>query len=91
MLDGNEADDKIVSVLHNDAMYSQFDDISDLPDLVVNRLKHYFLTYKDLPGNEADVEITHIFGAEEAREVIERSLKDYRKRFESLEDAVSNV
>ena len=91
MLDGNEADDKIVSVLHNDAMYSQFEDISALPEIVVNRLKHYFLTYKDLPGNEADVEITHTYGAEEAREVINRSLKDYHKRFENLEDAVSSV
>ena len=91
MLDGNEADDKIVSVLHNDAMYSPFNDINELPELVINRLKHYFLTYKDLPGNEADVEITHIYGADEAREIINRSLDDYRKRFENLEDAVSNV
>ncbi|MEE4115761.1 MAG: inorganic pyrophosphatase [Marinilabiliaceae bacterium] len=91
MLDGNEADDKIISVLYNDAVYAQFEDISDLPDVVVNRLKHYFLTYKDLPGNVADVEITHTYGAKEAREIIERSLEDYKGRFTSLEDAVSAV
>lgn len=91
MLDGNEADDKIISVLYNDAMYAQYVDINDLPEVVVNRLKHYFLTYKDLPGNEADVEITHVYGAEEAKEIINWSLDDYRKRFEPLEDAVSSV
>lgn len=91
MLDGNEADDKIISVLYNDAVYAQFEDITDLPDVVVNRLKHYFLTYKDLPGNVADVEITHTYGASEAREIIERSLEDYKGRFTSLEDAVSAV
>ncbi len=91
MLDGNEADDKIIAVLYNDAVYGQFRDISDLPEIVVNRLKHYFLTYKDLPGNEADVEITHVYGVEEAREIIERSLDDYKSKFDSLEDAVSSV
>lgn len=91
MLDGNEADDKIIAVLHNDAVYAQYNDISELPEVVVNRLKHYFLTYKDLPGNVADVEITHIYGAEEARELIKRSIEDYRKRFEQLDNAVSLV
>lgn len=91
MLDGNEADDKIIAVLHNDAVYAQYNDISELPEVVVNRLKHYFLTYKDLPGNVADVEITHVYGADEARELIIRSIEDYRKRFEQLDNAVSLV
>ncbi|MCA1755988.1 MAG: inorganic pyrophosphatase [Bacteroidales bacterium] len=75
MLDGNEADDKLIAVLHNDAVYAQYQDISELPEVVVNRLKHYFLTYKDLPGNVADVEITHVYGADEAKELISRSLE----------------
>ncbi|MGM0666426.1 MAG: inorganic pyrophosphatase [Bacteroidota bacterium] len=91
MLDGIEADDKLIAVLHNDALYASFKDISDLPEVVVNRLKHYFLTYKDLPGNEADVRITHTYGAGEAREVINRAMDDYRRKFEPLNDAVSSV
>lgn len=91
MLDGNEADDKLIGVLYNDAVYAQYKDITDLPEIVVNRLKHYFLTYKDLPGNVADVEITHTYGAEEAVEVISRSMEDYRKKFEPLNDSVSSV
>jgi len=91
MLDGNEADDKIIAVLNNDAVYAQYNDISELPEIVVNRLKHYFLTYKDLPGNVADVEITHVYGAAEAKDIINRSIIDYRKKFEALESAVSSV
>lgn len=91
MLDGSEADDKLIAVLYNDAVYAQYKDISELPEVVVNRLKHYFLTYKDLPGNVADVEITHVYGAEEARELIKRSMEDYRQRFQPLADAVSSV
>jgi inorganic pyrophosphatase len=91
MIDGNEADDKIVGVLNNDAMYSSFNDITDLPEMVIQRLKHYFLTYKDLPGQEIDVEIADVYGAEEAYEVIRRSISDYHNKFEKLQSLLSNV
>ena len=60
---------------------------------VVDRLKHYFLTYKDMPGEEGQrkVEITHVYGREEAYEVIRRSLEDYKNHFEGLEDILSRV
>jgi inorganic pyrophosphatase len=91
MIDGNEADDKLVAVLNNDAMYSKFKNINDLPDIVIERLKHYFLTYKDLPGEESNVEIPHVYGVDEAYEVIRRSMKDYSDKFERLETLLSNV
>lgn len=91
MIDENTADDKIVGVLNNDAMYSSYNDITDLPDMVIDRLKHYFLTYKDLPGQKSNVEITHVYGAEEAYEVIRRSILDYKKKFEKLQTLLSNV
>jgi len=84
MLDGNEADDKIIAVLTNDVVYSEYKDLSDLPDIVVQRLKHYFLTYKDMPGKVSRTEITHIYGVEEAMEVIECSIKDYQNWFDNL-------
>ena len=91
MLDGNESDDKIIAVLNNDAVYGNYKDITDMPELVIDRLKHYFLTYKDLPGKERDVEITHTFGIEEAHEIIKRSMNDYKDKFESLGTALSDV
>ena len=91
MIDDNEADDKIVAVLYNDTVYSQYNDISELPFMVVERLRHYFLTYKDLPGKEINVEISHTYGTEEAHEVINRSLEDYVNKFENLDSFLSNV
>lgn len=91
MIDGNESDDKLVAVLNNDALYREFNDIADLPDMVVDRLKHYFLTYKDLPGNPRDVEITHVFSKEEAHEIIKRSIDDYQQKFEKLGNILSYV
>jgi len=91
MIDGNEADDKIIAVLYNDAVYGGYQNVNDCPPMVIARLQHYFLTYKDLPGNKRDCEITHTYGIDEAMEVIRRSMKDYQHRFKSLEDALSNV
>ena len=91
MIDGNEADDKIVAVLNNDAFYESYKDISELPELVTDRLKHYFLTYKDLPGNKAETEITHTYGKEEAFEVINRSVEDYHEKFAGLDKILSSA
>ena len=80
LLDHNQADDKIVAVLKNDAIYQQYTDISQLPDAIVKRLIHYFTTYKDIPGSsKIRMRFEGLYGAEEAREVIRRSVKDYDK------------
>ncbi len=91
MLDHNQADDKIICVLKDDAVYGAMKDISECPEPVVERLKHYFLTYKDLPNTKLDVEITHTYDSTEAKEVINRTLEDYRVKFENLDNLLSTV
>lgn len=86
MIDHGEADDKIIAVLNNDDVY-QWKDLLDAPEGLVNRLKHYFLTYKQLPDDDGTtnvVEITHVYGAEEAREIIAASKKDYQENYENV-------
>ncbi len=78
MIDRGEADDKIIAVMKGDEFYRQWRDVSDCPQSYINRLKHYFLTYKNLPGEEAACEITSVYGCEEAHEVIRRSQQDYQ-------------
>ena len=86
MVDHNEADDKIIAVLKEDATYGSWTDISDVPGAMLNRLSHYFLTYKQATGAATSgCEITATYGCEEAKEVIRRSLDDYRARFGDLE------
>lgn len=81
LIDGGEADDKIIAVLKGDEVYGAYSDISELPSGIVERLKHYFLTYKNLPGEKAHIEITNVYGAEEAHEVIMTSVEDYKDSF----------
>ncbi len=87
MLDGNAADDKIIAVLQNDATYDSYNDIGDLPKIVLERLKHYFLTYKDMPGEKKkNVEIANEYGREEAYEVIRHCLEDYKIYLDEMHD-----
>lgn len=84
MIDGNQADDKIIAVLRNDTMYGHFKDISEVPKIVIQRLEHYFLTYKDMPGVDKNTEIVDIYGVEEAYNVIGFSVEDYNTKFANL-------
>ena len=85
MIDGNEADDKIIAVLGSDAIYGHLRDIYECPTPMIERLRHYFLTYKDAPGaRRSQTEVTHIYGRDEAHEVIERSMADYAGKFAEL-------
>ncbi len=82
MIDGDEADDKILAVLVDDIAYGSIRDINEAPSAVVDRLKHYFLTYKQMPSAEKrKVEIAEVYGREEALEVIRRSQADYRTHY----------
>ena len=82
MIDHNQSDDKIIAVLDGDALCSAWREIDDVPVALVDRLRHYFLTYKLAPGSsEAVVEIPHVYGRSEAYEVIRVSQTDYADTF----------
>ena len=85
MIDGKEADDKIIAVLKGDAVYGNYKDIDDIPHAVIERLKHYFLTYKDMPGQKEDnCEITDIYDKQTAFKVIESAANDYKDYINEL-------
>jgi len=82
MIDGQQADDKIVAVLEDDLAYGRIAEIADVPPGLIERLKHYFLSYKQLPSDtKKKVEIVQAYDRAEALEVIARSLRDYEREF----------
>jgi inorganic pyrophosphatase len=85
MLDGNQADDKLIAVLKGDSVYGGWRDIKDVPSALVDRLRHYFLTYKVMPDTPAPpVEIAEVYDRAEALVTIEQSFEDYRAKFGHL-------
>lgn len=83
LIDHGEADDKLIAVLENDSLYGGWKEISDCSPKLLERLKHYFLTYKQIPSSNTTpkVEIAEVYGADEARTIIELSREDYRDTF----------
>jgi inorganic pyrophosphatase len=82
MIDGDQADDKIIAILDADVAYGHFRDVADCPRGLIERLQHYFLSYKQRPGDESHkVHIAEVYDRAEALEVIRRSIEDYREKF----------
>jgi inorganic pyrophosphatase len=87
LLDKNEADDKIIAVLKGDAAYGEIREVADLPRALVERLEHYFLTYKRAPGAAGTpISTGGLYGRAEACEVIARSREDYHTLFPDLRE-----
>ena len=76
MLDEGESDDKIIAVAVNDMSVGHIQDVSELPAHSILELRSFFEDYKKLENKEVIVE--DFQGHEIAREVIEKSIVDYK-------------
>ena len=77
MIDGDDKDDKILSVPVNDPRYKDINDINDIPSHLLDEIAHFFKEYKHLEGK-----VTKVLGwenAEKAFEAIEHSIELYKK------------
>ncbi|MCC6811218.1 MAG: inorganic pyrophosphatase [Deltaproteobacteria bacterium] len=78
-----EADDKIIAVLKDDAAFGTIEDIAQAPPALIERLRHYFLTYKEIPESQGPprCEISRVYDRAHALDVIRRAQRDYAARF----------
>jgi inorganic pyrophosphatase len=81
MVDAGEADDKIIAVLDNDYVYGGTRDVRDLPKVLVERLQHYFETYKLVPNRPNLARIDRIYGRAHAERVVQAAIGDYTEAF----------
>jgi inorganic pyrophosphatase len=81
MIDNGEADDKIIAVLANDSYWGKVSDLEGLPRALVDRLRHYFSTYKLVPSNEHAISIEKIYDSEYAKKVVQAAIEDYELEF----------
>ena len=79
--DKGEADDKIVAVLQGDYVWGKAKDLHEVPEVLVERLQHYFLTYKLVPGERNPLRIDRVYGRAHAAKVINAAIKDYGANF----------
>lgn len=81
MVDADEADDKIIAVLDNDYIYGPAKDLDQIPNVLVERLRHYFETYKLVPDRPASVTIERVYGRAHALTVVEAAIADYAAHY----------
>ncbi len=81
MIDGGEADDKIVGVLENDYVWGAARDVKDVPAVLIERLQHYFLTYKLVPGERRHARVARVYGRQHALKVVRAAMADYLATF----------
>ncbi len=81
VIDRGEADDKIVAVLENDYLYGAIDEVTELPSILVERLRHYFSTYKMIPGEPSALTVQSTYGRAHAEAVIHAAMADYEAEF----------
>ncbi|NMC78059.1 MAG: inorganic pyrophosphatase [Chloroflexi bacterium] len=86
MIDHGEADDKIIAVLIQDNVWGNVNDIAELPEALVQRLQHYFSTYKLIPGKENEFSIERVYGCKDAYKVVQAAIRDYNEEFEGFID-----
>lgn len=77
MVDHGDPDHKIIAVLMEDPIYSEFERASDFPRHIFRMLQRFFQDYKTLEGKQVAVE--EILPAEAAYAIVEDSLTRYER------------
>jgi inorganic pyrophosphatase len=84
MVDGGDADDKIISVAANDPSINYINNIEELPKHFFSELRHFFEEYKTLENKTVVVED---FGDKsKALQIVEDGIKLYDKTFRNKAD-----
>lgn len=80
MIDGGDEDDKVIAVPTSklDPTYDRIQDITDLPEIEVQRIESFFRVYKQLPAGRKSVELGGFRDAAEAKRLVAKAIEDYR-------------
>lgn len=77
MIDGGEADDKIIAVSPDDKSVSHIENIEELPAHSLLELRAFFEDYKKLENKEVEVE--KFQNKEKAWKIVSKSMQDYEE------------
>ena len=79
MVDGGEADEKILAVPADDPRFNEMKDIKHVPKAFLDEIYHFFLRYKDL--RKGEVQIGKWGNARQAKRAIKKSIKLYTNTY----------
>lgn len=77
MVDNGLNDEKIIAVAKSDPFYSGYKDILDVPNHIMDEIKHFFQVYKTLEGKPTSVDCFE--GSAVAKQIIQKCMDRYTK------------
>lgn len=79
MIDNDEGDEKIIAVPVNDPSWNMYNNIDQLPEHILDEMRHFFRVYKELEGKKTTIVETR--GPKEAERIIQESIERYKEVF----------
>lgn len=79
MVDGGEADEKVIAVPVDDKRWDEVQNLEDVNKHTLKEIVHFFETYKQLKGKPSPVEINGYEGAEAAKAAFDRARELYNE------------
>jgi len=67
----------VIAVLEADFVWGGVGDMGELPPILVERLQHYFATYKLVPNARPQIAVQQVYGADHAGRVVSAAVEDY--------------
>ncbi len=77
MIDNNQEDYKIISVVDVDPRFDEIKDLKDLPQFRLDEIKDFFASYKKLQN--IDVKVGNYYGKSEALKILEYCRNKYKE------------
>ncbi len=84
MIDNDMVDEKIIAVPLNDPSWNSYTNIGELPEHILEEMRHFFEVYKQLEGKTTSIVETR--GPEEAKRLIEQAIENYKLTFGEKND-----
>ena len=77
MVDGEEMDEKLISVCADDPTFEKINSINDLPPHLIDEMTHFFDVYKELEGKKTKV--LKVKDRDAALQVVKKCQQEYNK------------
>ena len=81
MIDNGDVDEKIIAVVENDPFMANYNTIDDLPNHMLEEMKHFFRVYKQLEGKDTYIE--KVENLEIAKKIISNCIDSYKNKFDN--------
>jgi inorganic pyrophosphatase len=78
MIDKGERDEKIIAVASADPYVNMYNDIDDVPKLILDEIEHFLLVYKNTTDK---VEVKHPKPKADAIKIIKESIANYNHKY----------